>query len=95
MKMDAEAVDGAGGADIVDAEPDAQAFGQRQREHSIDAGSDSGLVSVHDTSVRENGLFQYIDGAHRGEVVIGCRSSHMRSQRELVSAIGVSRNAAP
>jgi hypothetical protein len=36
-------------------------------------------VSAHDTSVRENSFFRYIDRAHRGEVDIGRRSIHMHN----------------
>ena len=53
------------------------------------------LVSVHDAPVREKVVLHNIDSARHREVDIEYRSIHMKEQRKLFLAIGVSRNATP
>jgi hypothetical protein len=45
------------------------------------------VVSVHWTSVRENGDFDYIDGARRAKVDIGCPSIHVLHERNWLPSI--------
>jgi hypothetical protein len=42
-------------------------------------------VSVHGTSVRESGVFDYIDGARRAKVDIGCPIHVLKERNRLLS----------
>jgi hypothetical protein len=84
MKMDAEheqdAVDGVGGADIAmpnrTRRPSVSASVSTASTLDLTAGWSAFMTRLCEKTVFSN-IIDYIDGAHRGEVDIGCRSSHM------------------
>jgi hypothetical protein len=56
-----------------------------ERKVCVDASLEVGRSAFMTRLVRANGFFHYIDGTHRGEVAIGCRSIHMRAEHLLLA----------